>query len=268
MELYAYNDYRQFLADLCSDEKAPRGFQARLAKSAGCQASYFSQILKAKVHLTEDQALGVTQALSLTNLETEYFLLLLRMAKAATPRLRTYLEKSLQSARAKRLDISQSVDADRIVYNEEELGRYLSSWIPTAIHLLTSSEDYRTPQKMATRLQIPLKTVKETLDLLLKMKLVRVQGDEFFYNQGTMHVPKDSPWQSAMQTSRRQLALKSIAINPEEATHFSSVFTISKKDAEKIQLLINELIQKSHKAIVASGSDELYSLCIDFFEVV
>jgi uncharacterized protein (TIGR02147 family) len=267
MNIFDYTVYREFLQAL-SRAKGQRGLQASLARAAGCQASYFSQVLNGRTHLTEDQALGIATHLEFSNVETEYLLLLLRHEKAGTQKLKEYLKNSIERVRKAQTDLSQRVKAEQIQIAEEELGKYLSSWIYAAVHMLTSSMDYQTPEKISARLALPLPKVKEALNFLKKLNFVDFSESRWKYKGGNMHVAKDSPWQASLQTQHRQLALRSISVNPEEAMHYSSVFTISAKEKEEIKKLIGQFIQSSHSLIGKSGTEDLTCLCIDLFTVI
>src|SRR5258707_1252594 len=86
--------------------------------------------------------------------------------------------------------------------------------------------------------------------------------------QGNVHVTKDSAWQPAMQMGRRQLALRSIVLNPTEAIHFSSVFTIGKTEIDELKNIIKSFLEKTHKVIQKSDPEELHCMCLDCFLVI
>lgn len=267
MKPFEFAFYREYLRNVC-DQESKRGLQAALAKSAGCQASYFSQMLKDRVHLTEDQAIGVAEYLQLSHKEMEHFMLLLRWEKAGTEKLKNFLKKAIEESIKGQLNLSYQVGAARIVYSEEDLGKYFSSWIPSAVHLLTSSPNFNTAEQISKRLGVPKEKIFEALQLLLKMGFVQNRGDRWQFSKGSMHVEKESPWQSPMQASRRHLAMCSILENPPEAVHFSSLFTIDKDDFGELKKMTSRYIQKSHEKIKTSGTEELYCLCLDLFEVI
>jgi uncharacterized protein (TIGR02147 family) len=268
MSPFEFKTYREYLRALCKQPSSERGFQASLAKAAGCQASYFSQVLQEKAHLTEDQALGVAERLEFSKQEVEHFLLLLRFEKASTPKLRHYLESRIHHSLKESRKVGQKVPANKTLLKEEDIGRYFISWIPSAVHLLISNSDYGTAKAIAQRLNIPIKTVEESLEQLAGLEFIEKRDGKWFYKGGSVHVPKDSPWQPMMQTARRQMASRSIALNPEDAIHFSSVFTISPGDVEEIKRLIKPFLDKSHRLVQKSGTEELHCLCLDFFPVI
>lgn len=265
--LFEYTSYRLFFKDLCSSSEVKRGFQSQLARAANCQAAYFSQVLKQKVHLTEDQILLIAEYLEFSDPETNFLHLLLRLEKAATEKLRKYLKLEISRAKGSENNLSRRVPADQVLHSEIDLIQYFSSWIPSAVHLLTSSKEFRTPEKIANRLNIPIKDTKEILNFLLKVNWVQKKDQEYIYVGGNIHVAKDSPLQSTMQVTRRHLALNSIALNSCHSMHYSSMFTIDSQSYEQLQNLVGKFVQQTSKVIQAGGTQELYCICVDLFSV-
>ena len=94
------------------------------------------------------------------------------------------------------------------------------------------------------------------------------ENERWIFSGSSIHVQKDSQFQAPVQKTRKELAMRSISVNPHDALHFSSVFTISATDLDQIKELISELISNSHRIIQDSGTEELACLCFDIFRVV
>lgn len=265
---FQYNEYRRFLNDLCESTEAPRGFRAMLARAAGCQASYLSQVLKERVHLTEDQILGIAKVLGLQPPEIEYLMLLLRHEKAGTPELRQYIQSLIQKLKNEQLNLKKWLEAEPLSQRPEVLLQYFSSWVPSAVHLLTSSPHFLTTKSIATRLSLSEKKVSDTLVFLERNGFVVKNGSQWIYKSGSLHLEKDSPLQYLLQTSRRDLVQRSLAEGSAESLHFSSVFTLNEEELEQIRALMTRAIERSHKLIQASGTDRLACMCVDIFEIV
>ncbi len=194
-------------------------------------------------------------------------LLLLRYEKAATEKLRKYLKQKLFKAKRAENNLSQRVSADQVLYSEKDLSQYFSSWIPSAIHLITSSKEFQTPEKISARLHIPLKETKEILNFLLKINWVQKKGNDYTYSGGNIHLAKDYPLQPAMQITRRHPAFNSIAIISPQSVHYSTLFTIDTKSYELLQKQVSKFVQQSSKVVTGGGSDELCCICLDLFQV-
>jgi len=263
-----YSEYRRFLNDACTSEQTPRGYRAALARAAECQASYFSQVLRGKAHLTEDQLLGIGNFLQLKMPEIEFLMLLLRHEKAGTPKLKKHLSTSIEKLRREQLNLKNWLDAESLDLNHEVLLQYLSTWIPSTIHLLTSSPEFRTPARIAQRLSLTPEKVTDTLAFLEKYNFIEKEGGQWKFKSESRHLEKDSPLQHLLQAGRRELASRSLAQGSPASMHFSSVFTLNEKDLEEIKNIMTRAIERSHKLIRASGAERLACMCIDVFEVV
>jgi uncharacterized protein (TIGR02147 family) len=268
MNAFQFKDYRSYFNALSSSDTAPRGFRAALAREAGCQASYLSQVLKNRAHLTEDQLLGIAVHLRLSSAEIDHLLLLLRYEKAGTKKLKEHLARALQISQEAHKSLKTRVPAESFADEQNILGTYFSSWIPSAVHILTSSIEFQTPGAIAKRLGLPLRKVQETLEFLEGVSFVERSGSRWSFKRNSFHVPKESALQPAVQATRRELAARSMALNPVGAIHFSSLFTIDEADMKAIQDLLRDLVEKSHRLIQDSGTENLACLCLDLFEVV
>lgn len=268
MSPFDHSSYRAFLDRVCATEGKSRGFRAGLARAAGCQPSYLSQALNGKVHLTEDHLAGIGAHLSLRPEETDYLLLLLRLEKAGTEKLRQHLKARAAEAKKEGQAMKTKVKAKEPRLSEKDLGTYAASWIPGAVHLLTSDPAHQGADAIARRLSLPAGKVHETLHFLERAGLVQRGPKGWSYLPGSLHIPKASPWHASLQASRRELADRSVALGREGSLHFSSVFTVSRADLEELRRIAEKMIEGSHKVIGESGTEALAAICIDLFEVV
>ena len=264
----SYQDYKKYLIDLTNQEGQKRGFQSAMAKSMNCQAAYLSQTLRGKVELTEDHGVKLVLFLKLGPLESEYFLLLLRLSRATTPELRRYLEERRLEMLKRRDELENLVQAKGARDSEAFISQYFSNWIPTAIHVATSSTDLQTVKELAERFSLSESVVSETLLFLEKYKLVKRQNGKYIFSGESIHLPKGSSSNVPYQVSLRTQVIKSIQ---EEGNvknmHFSSVFTMDKKSYKEILEICNKAIEEAHRVIHSSGTEEVYSLCLDLFRV-
>ncbi|MGZ3656345.1 MAG: TIGR02147 family protein [Bdellovibrionota bacterium] len=268
MSPFEHVAYRPYLLALC-ERPDSRGLRKQLSTAAGCQFSYFSQALHGRVHLTEEHLAGIASFLRLKDQETEYLLLLLRTEKAGTPTLRATLEKQKTKLLTAQKSLKNRMSTGPSRLSEADLGLYFSSWVPSAVHLLTTDPAFGTADKIAERLKLPLAKITESLRFLERLGLVSHGKKGWAYVQNSnFFVPKDSPWQTTLQTTRRELAARSIILNPRDAVHFSLMFTISPQDLRKLEQLAADFVEKAQARVHASGTECLAAICLDVFEVV
>jgi uncharacterized protein (TIGR02147 family) len=268
MNLFDQNAYRPYLLALC-ERPDSRGLRKQLSTAAGCQFSYFSQALHGRVHLTEEHLAGIATFLRLKDQETEYLLLLLRSEKAGTPTLRATLEKQKAKLLTSQKSLKNRMSTGQPRLTEADLGIYFTTWVPSAVHLLTTDAAFRTADKIAERLKLPLSKITETLRFLERLGLVSSGKKGWAYtHNSSFFVPKDSPWQSTLQATRRELAARSITLNPRDSVHFSLMFTISPQDLRKLERMAADFVEKAQERVHASGTECLAAICLDVFEVI
>jgi len=265
--LIEYSNYRAYLNDLIYGPSSRRGLQTELAKAMGCQAAYLSQVLKEKAELTEDHALKLVTHLRLSDFDSEYFMLMLRMARAGTPELVRYLDQKRQEMARQSHDLSNKIKGKLVSSSEKVLSDYFASWIPSTIHIATSSEKFQSPQAIARHLCLQVENVESVLRFLEQSHLVENRSGQYVFAGGSFHLPRSSPLDQTHQTNRRLQALQAIQKNNPANIHFSSLFTADVETFIEVKKMITQYIEESHRKIHSSGTDNIYSMCLDVFEI-
>lgn len=268
MDVTNFINYRDFLTKLIYGNQAKRGLQAQLSKAMGCQASYLSQVLKNKAELTEDHVVRLAKHLSFSKIEVEYILVLVRISRASTNLLKEYLEETRQQLSEQAKELKNKLSSRTIVKDQELFAPYFHSWIPSTIHIATSSPNFQTITTLTKRFGLTEEKVKEILTYLQQLGLVKKSLDKYVFNGDSMHLPRESVLDTSHQMLRRHQVARSLQIKSPENLHFSSLFTIDMKDFEKIRNQFLNSIKDYQKTINDSGTDDVCCLCIDLFRVV
>lgn len=252
-----------------SRDGAPRGLRTELAKAMGCQAAYLTQVLAGNAELTEDHAFRLNQHLNLSDAAADYFMLLVRAGRASSLEFKNHLLKQAGALIKKNQDVQNKVQANKLDENEEFTRQYFGSWIPSTVHIATSSEKYKSAKTIARRLGIPEKQVLTCLQGLERRQLVKRAGEgQWEFAGAPLHLPKTSALNTNHQMHHRLQAIKALQAGSDEGLHFSSVFTLDKESFESIKALLLEAVEKTHKKIHAGGTDEIYAMSLDLFELV
>jgi uncharacterized protein (TIGR02147 family) len=265
MRIFEFNSYKKFLtAHIAASSR--RGLISELAKAAGCTHSYLSQVLHGNLELTPDQAWALTEHLSLSNDEADYFLLLVLSERAASPRLKKKLESKLESLKAKQL-LTQKAVSNSIDYQlkPSQRDRYYSSWITGAIHTLTSSIDYQTIEEISKRLSISPLEVENIISWLVENGLVKRIGNRFQHTGENIHLPTNSIHNQINHLNWRLRGVQGASKSND--IHYTSIFTISKADVDKLRAELIHFIETQRQSIHTSGSEEGYVFCCDLFRI-
>lgn len=266
MDLFTYVNYRKFLKDrLIGFPKAGHGQAKKLAQFVGVSTAFISQVLAEIRHLTSEQGYLVSEFLSLSDLETKYFLKLMDIEKSGNYKHKKWLHKEIEQIRIDSKKIS-----NRILYNkilsDQDKAIFYSDWYYSAIRMYCSIQ----PQNIISLMNLtglPRKVITESTHFLLNSGLILGDNDHYVIGPQSTHLGADSPWVSLHHANWRRKALENVKLPSELKVHYTSPMTLSKADAEKIQSFIHKVIEDIGKIVDPSPSETLMCLNIDWFEV-
>ncbi len=163
MNIFEYTDYRLFL-NSWSESFAERGGKSRLAEAASCSSSWMTRVLSGSVQLTPDQTMGIALYLNLNDQESEFFLLIVEIERAATPLLKNYIQKKMNKLKKENLKIGTALRNEEQI-NPEHVLKYYSTWIYSAIHVYCMIKPQAT-NEIATQLFLNPDVVSKILKIL------------------------------------------------------------------------------------------------------
>lgn len=262
--VFEFLDYKAYLSQMA--ESHQRGFKKRLAELSGCQTAYVSHVLNGKAHFSWEQAEAISTGIGHSDDEKEYFLLLLNYCSAGTPSLRKFLKARLDRIKESRLSIKERVRV-RESLSREEQAKYYSAWYYAAIHVMLTISRFQTKEAIAAYLKISPKLVTEALDFLTSVGLATKTGSKFITGSAKIHLEKDSPLISKHHTNWRMAAIRSFENEDSENLHFSSVFTLTEKDADQIRNVLLKAIENSVSVIKEAKEEVTMAMTMDFFKL-
>lgn len=267
LNIFEYDDYKSFLRDYISSQET-RGAVAELAQSAGCDRTYLSQALNGKVQLTADHIINLGEALNMSESEKNYFLHLLLHDRAGSSSARVLLKRKLDKMAQENHVLTKRIRHREVTdeLSNEEKGRYYSSWAFGAVHILTSIESFQSIGALVDRLRLPEREIEDILQELMRMQLVEKKGSRYVHSGKNLFISRESSFNALNHINWRTRAL-SIA-NSKDGVHYTTAFSINKKDWPKLQLRLMEFIEKQREEIHGSGSEELYCFCCDLFSPI
>ncbi len=267
MDIFSYSNFRIYLRESIKKmPKAGHGQNKKIAEAAGISTAFFSQVLSDKRQLSLEQASLISEFLGLSEIESEYFLVLVQLDNAGNESLRKMLTaqanriKKSATVISKRLSVTTEVsDADKPIY--------YSDWIFIAVQQLIAIPNFDSEYKIAERLGVPVKRVKEAITFLLHAGLCIEKDGKIAIGPARIHLAPDSPWIKQHHTNWRAQAINRMYSEDDMKLHYSSPMTLSKSDCEKIRKRLVAVIEEIGKIVDPSPSEELTCLNIDWFNV-
>jgi uncharacterized protein (TIGR02147 family) len=265
MNIFEFSDYRKFLQKrFHSMPKRGHGQARRLAASLKVSTTFVSQVFQERRDLSSEQACGVCDFLGLSEIETNYFLLLVQQHRAGTVRLRQHLQKELDRTKAIGQKISSRLDVKKIL-SDEDKSIFYSDWYFSAVRLMAGINGFQSPERIADHLGLPLKLTNEVILFLLQRGLLVNEGETLKVGPSRTHLEADSPFIKNHHQNWRLRALENI--KGPKRMHYSAPMTIGVADVEKIQSRLLKCIEDVAKIIDPAPNEELMCLNIDWFPI-
>jgi uncharacterized protein (TIGR02147 family) len=266
--VFEFNDYKAYLSHLEQQRSHfSRGFRSRLAEVVGCNNAFVSQVLNTDAHFSLEQAIKLCHYFKHSAEEERFFLFLVEHARAGTTQLRDHFKTLLDEIRDKYLNIKGRVKQQAALTAESQ-ATYYSQWYFAAIHMLVTVPGFRTIKEIATALKLNTKTVEKVVEFLLSCGLLVEKAGEFAAGPSYLHLDRESPNISKHHINLRMAAINSLQDEKKTDVHYSTVSTLSKKDAESLQSKFVQEVQNYVQTVSHSKEETMYCFNLDFFKMI
>lgn len=267
ISVFDYLDYKVYLRkklELLS--KKQRGFKQETAKLLGCKASYLSQILNSKPHLTPEQAHKLNSRFMHDKTESRYFVLLVELEKAGNYEYRDFIKEQVEELKQNRHDLKKRLkETDHM--SKEHMDVFYSSWMYACVYIAVAVPELQDIKKLALRFNIPEKMVSEILNFLINSGMIETVNGRLELTKKRIHLDRNSHYIQHHHINWRSQCLQSVEKNFEDDMHFSTVFAITEKDFSKIKEILVKAIESAREVIKPSASEEVYAITLDAFKV-
>lgn len=264
--LYSSIDYKELIKAEIHANQGQRGYQSLLAKAADCQTSFFSQVLNGHTHLTPDQASGITEFWELDSLATEYFLTSVNLGRASKKHYQKFLQNKLEKLRDENETITRRVKAGEIDSDFE--ANYYSVWFRGAIHMILTIPEFQDVDSIAKRLNLSHTLVQNEVLNLQKMGLAESKdNNQWNITKKQIHLNPKSSLSEVNLSNWRQIASTRVFTKDPQSLHFSGVYSLSKKDYQKIKNILLEILSDIKQIIEPSREEEIAYFGIDYFKL-
>jgi len=267
MVIYNYQSYRELLIDWMGQQpRGGRGLRSRLAEVISTNSAFVTQVMNGQLDFSLEQGLRICKWIGLSSIETDYFIALLETDRAGTPELKQYFKNRLELLRQEGKNLSKRLQvtppSERI-----DLPTYFSSWTYAAVHVALTCEKLNTVELIEKQLRIPQDQVRRILDNLVSWGLAARAADRFISGPSRMHLGTDSPWLLRHHLNWTLKSLAAMESDIEGGLHYSSVVSVSQKDAVKLRELLTEAIANLKATVKESPGEEIYAFNLNYFEV-
>jgi len=264
--IFELDSYRDIVRAQVDAQKGQRGYLTRLAAAIQCHPSFLSQVLHQSVHLTPDQAASMAEFWNLADDEARYFVDLVMFERSGHPALKRQMKSRLDELRHKRLSISARLKHEKSMSIEAQ-AYYYSAWYIAAIHVLLSIPRLQTTTVLAQSLRLDLELVNKTLKRLNELNLAKQEQGLWKQTETRVHLPDSSELTSANHSHWRARGLLSVQERASTDVHYTAVFTLSKKDRDRVRKILVDAIEATRQVIGPSPEEEGAVITVDMFGI-
>jgi uncharacterized protein (TIGR02147 family) len=267
-DLFEYQDYRLFMRDhLATRPNGGRGQLTRIAEHLNTSSVLVSYVFNGSRDFSPEQALEVAEFLGLSDIESDYFCLLVQLARAGTHKLQMKIKAQLKKLRGEAQNFKARVAQD-LELTDEAKARFYSSWAYSGVRLASSVESLQSVDAIANRLQLSRAHVREVLEFLIQYGLC-IQDGNGGYRMGPKrtHLETSSPLITRHHTNWRLKAIENMEDAIPEEFFYSGPMAVSKDVMAELRKDIADLVLNMVKKVGESPSEELACLNIDFFKL-
>lgn len=201
----------------------------------------------------------------MNKLETEYFLNLVHLGRAKGPALRKVVNEKLAQLKKENSVLSKRLDQEAAQTEVDFF--YYSSWIYLAVHMCLSVESLQSDEAIAKRLGVSTQYIQRILKQLQLYGLAKEKAGRWIAVKKGTHLSSGSFMTEVNHANWRNRAIIDVQRDPSAWVHYTSVFSMSKVDAEVLRTMILEFIERTRKLIRPSPEEEVYCMLMDFFEI-
>lgn len=266
--IFKLDEYRSVVLKKLKDESENHGYRTALAKAAGCQLAYISHVLNNNAQFTPDHAAGIAEFWALDELETDYFLGLVDLARAATGRLKKQIERKLNKIRSE----YENAFLGRLShqpYNSERVIEYFIDWAAAATHALIMIPEYQDTASISKRLKIDDVRVNSILSLLQDLGFAQRVGSHWKATSRFFHAGDENKFSQLHHRNWRQYVYEKLNQTQvtSESFHYTAIHALSKEDLKKIKRLMQELLANSRSVVAPSPEETIACMNLDWFEL-
>jgi len=268
MSIYEFKEYKAFVTQkVRSLPKNGHGEFQKIAKILGMHTTSISQVFKGDKELSLEQAAKLCAYFTLSELESDYFINLVELARAGTRELKFIIEKRLDKIRLQAEDLSNRVPKDKIL-SEADKSKFYANWYYSAIRLLCDIPNLNNVNSIAKHLQIPLQTISEAMQFLLEIGLCIEENGVLKMGLKRTYLDSRSPLIARHHANWRLQAIERYdSMDQQTDLAFTCPMTLSEEDAKKIREILLAKIEEIMKVNADSPSEQLRVLNIDWLKI-
>jgi len=267
MAIFEFSSYKVFVNQKIKVmPKRGRGQYLKIAKHLGVHTTMVSHIFKGDSNLSVEQGLALVSYFGLNRLETDYFIALIQVERAADQNSKGYFLGHLKGIKTKATSLQERLEQTTEL-SEKNQAIFYSHWYYSAIRLLTALPGFQSPETIAESLGLPIGQVRSVIDFLLKTGLCLEIKGKVSIGKTRTYIGRESPMVMRHHENWRKKSVQLMDRGDTNNLNFTNPITISQTDFEIIREKLICFLEDFRKTADPSPTERLCCLNIDWFKI-
>ncbi len=267
MKAFDYDNYKDFVRErLLTYPKKGHGEFRKIAQALGIHTTMVTHVFKGESNLSLEQTLKLSKFFGMSEMETEYLVMLVQFERAGDQLAKQFCRRQLAKLKERSQNLSERLEIKNTL-DERDQALFYSNWLNVAIRLLSDIPQYQSAAAVSQRLDLPLDRINRSLEFLISRGLVTEENGVLNYGAVKTYAQRDSALVSRHHTNWRLKVIEQIDDVQNSELAFTFPCVLSEKDFGKIKEKLVAMIEEIQKTVMASDSENLYCLTMDWMKV-
>lgn len=263
--MFKNDDYKKIIENIVQGyPRKGRGLYSKMAEHLNTSSVVVSQIFKGDKDLTLDQAYALSNFFNFSEIEEEYFLLLVGRQKCGTHKLKMRYEKKIKSIRKESESLKKIIDI-KTEFPAEAKQLFYSDWSYGGMRMASGLPEINNAEDMARYFKKDFNEVKNKIDFLITHGLVKVVNGKLDFGLQSTHLENTSPLLNQHRQNWRLKAISKMGEPQPQDLFYVGPMVLSESLAKELREELLKFIKGATKRIGESPSEKTYCLNIDFF---
>lgn len=263
--VFEFDSYKKFISTWIENQpNQGRGQILKIAKSISVHTTLMSQVLGGNRDFSPEQVYGIALYMGLGKIETEYLVSLVHIERAGTFEYKNYHILKNKELKKQSLQISERLETKKVL-TDLERSIFYSYWYYMAIWVYISVGNGQTIEQICQQFNLERALVNEVISFLINSRLAKEENGKYKNLHQHIHLEYGSPYLGRHHANWRVKALEKSEKMTNEELMFTSPFSVSKKDFERIREELVKTIQTTSKIIKKSPEEDIACLNLDLF---
>lgn len=262
MAVFEFNDYKAYFKTHIRAKG--RGEYRKISEYLGVHPTLISQVFSGSKDFSPEQVLKMANYFGLGKTEARYLVILVEIERAGSRDLKEQFVEMREEIKKQALQLSKRISHQKSL-SDHEKSVFYSSWVYSAVHLMTTLERPVDFEFVCKRLSLSPERARDIISFLKSINLIVEEQGGLKAGVTSTHIEKGSPFLIKHHTNWRIKALeKSESISDEELMYSTNI-SLSKKDFQKLREEMVRFIQEFQKTVKDSPAEDLAQFNLDFF---